>query len=149
MRRVQLPTIQSRQSRSALALVALVLLQIYLGALVAGLDAGLTYNTWPLIDGAFIPAADRLWFETPLWRNLFENILTVQFNHRMAAYLLVMLAALHVLTLIEQVPMSLGILHQFMAVVVLTVAVVHAERLTSGAPASLHRRPDKAERTRA
>ena len=41
----------------------LVLLQIYLGALVAGLDAGLVYNTWPLIDGALIPSADRLWFD--------------------------------------------------------------------------------------
>jgi cytochrome c oxidase assembly protein subunit 15 len=73
---------------AAMALVALTLAQIYLGALVAGLDAGLIYNTWPLIDGALIPAADRLWFETPLWRNLFENTLMVQFNHRMLAYLL-------------------------------------------------------------
>ncbi len=79
----------------ALALVALVIVQIYLGALVAGLDAGLTFNTWPLIDGAFIPAAERLWFETPLWRNLFENTLTVQFNHRMAAYALWLIAVLH------------------------------------------------------
>ena len=39
----------------ALAIAALVLVQIYLGALVAGLDAGLIYNTWPLIDGAFMP----------------------------------------------------------------------------------------------
>ena len=61
-------------------------LQIYLGALVAGIDAGLVYNTWPLIDGAFVPAADRLWFFTPAWRNLFENTLTVQFDHRMLAY---------------------------------------------------------------
>ena len=39
----------------ALAIAVLVLAQIYLGALVAGLDAGLVYNTWPLIDGAFVP----------------------------------------------------------------------------------------------
>ena len=80
-------------ARSLIA--ALVLLQIYLGALVAGLDAGMSFNTWPLIDGAFIPAAERLWFETPWWRNLFENALTVQFNHRMLAYAIWLLALLH------------------------------------------------------
>ena len=44
------------------------------------------YNTWPLIDGALVPDAARLLFETPLWRNFFENTLTVQFDHRMVAY---------------------------------------------------------------
>ena len=68
---------------SAMALLVLVLVQIYLGALVAGLRAGLIYNTWPLIDGALVPDAARLFFEQPLWRNFFENTLTVQFNHRM------------------------------------------------------------------
>jgi len=70
----------------ALALLVLVLLQIYLGAVVAGLRAGLIYNTWPLIDGGLIPNAASLLHETPWWRNLFENALTVQFNHRMVAY---------------------------------------------------------------
>ena len=51
----------------------------------------------PAIDGALIPAATGLWFDVPWWRNLFENTLTVQFEHRMTAYLLVMLAALHAL----------------------------------------------------
>src|SRR5436309_4617995 len=80
---------------SAIALLALVLMQIYLGALVAGLRAGLIYNTWPLIDGSFIPDAARLAHDTPLWRNFFENTLTVQFMHRMTAYALWVLAALH------------------------------------------------------
>jgi len=80
---------------TAIGLLALVLLQIYLGALVAGLRAGLIYNTWPLIDGSFIPDAARLMHETPLWRNLFENTLTVQFNHRMTAYALFVLALFH------------------------------------------------------
>ena len=53
-----------------------------------GPRAGLIYNTWPLIDGAFIPDAARLFFEQPLWRNFFENALTVQFIHRMVAYAL-------------------------------------------------------------
>jgi cytochrome c oxidase assembly protein subunit 15 len=79
----------------AFALVILVLLQIYLGALVAGLGAGRSFNTWPLIDGTFIPSAARLWFETPWWRNLFENVLTVQFDHRMLAYTIWVLALVH------------------------------------------------------
>ena len=86
-----------RRTRAfSLILLGLVLAQIYLGALVAGLRAGLIYNTWPLIDGAFIPDAAALWHEHPWWRNLFENTLTVQFMHRMGAYLLWLLALLWV-----------------------------------------------------
>ena len=66
-----------------------------LGALVAGNDAGLLYNTWPLIDGALVPSAERLTFLTPAWRNLFENELTVQFVHRMIAYALWTAVILH------------------------------------------------------
>ena len=80
---------------SAVILLALTFVQLYLGALVAGLRAGKIYNTWPDIDGGFIPSAARLFFETPWWRNLFENTLTVQFEHRMVAYTLFVLAVLH------------------------------------------------------
>jgi cytochrome c oxidase assembly protein subunit 15 len=141
----------------ALAIAILVLLQIYLGALVAGLDAGLAYNTWPLIDGAFIPGAAHLLFLHPAWRNFFENTLTVQFDHRMVAYaiwLLVMLhandawrggrevrgafilaaavtlqAVLGIVTLLNQAPIPLALTHQLVAILVFTVAVVHAERI--------------------
>jgi len=144
----------------AAMLALLVLVQIYLGALVAGLDAGLTYNTWPLIDGALVPSTERLWFLTPLWRNFFENELTVQFVHRVVAYFLWAAAILHavdvvrtlqrepsatlavwlaiavtsqaaigVATLLYQVPISLALLHQGMAIVILTIAMAHAERL--------------------
>jgi cytochrome c oxidase assembly protein subunit 15 len=92
MRPVEAVFLPARLRVSAVVLVGLVLLQIYLGALVAGLDAGLVYNTWPHMDGALIPSADRLWFETPLWRNFFENALTVQFNHRMLAYAILLFA---------------------------------------------------------
>jgi cytochrome c oxidase assembly protein subunit 15 len=146
---------------TAIALLILVLVQIYLGALVAGLRAGLIYNTWPLIDGSFVPDASRLFHETPLWRNVFENTLTVQFNHRMVAYALWLVALLHavdvartarhgpalthaivlvglvtiqaaigILTLLHQAPIGLALMHQAGAIVVLTLAVVHAERLT-------------------
>ena len=62
----------------------LALVQIYLGGLVAGLDAGLSYNTWPLMDGKVIPG--DLFVIEPAWRNFFENPKTVQFVHRLGAY---------------------------------------------------------------
>ena len=144
----------------AIGLLVLVLAQIYLGALVAGLRAGLIYNTWPLIDGALVPDAARLIFEQPAWRNFFENTLMVQFMHRMVAYALWLFALLHVvdvvrtirggpmltrslalaaavtiqaalgiLTLIHQVPIALALAHQAVAIVVLTLATMHAARL--------------------
>jgi len=76
----------------ATVLLVLVLAQIYLGAIVAGLRAGRIYNSWPLIDGALIPDPARLFFNAPLWRNFFENTLTVQFDHRMLAYVIFVLA---------------------------------------------------------
>ena len=80
---------------SAVILLTLTFVQLYLGALVAGLRAGKIYNTWPDIDGGFIPSAARLFFDVPWWRNLFENTLTVQFEHRMAAYMLFALTVWH------------------------------------------------------
>ena len=78
-------------------LLALVFLQLYFGALVAGLRAGRVFNTWPDIDGAFIPSADRLLFEQPWWRNFFDNTLMVQFCHRMIAYVLIVVAVAHLI----------------------------------------------------
>jgi cytochrome c oxidase assembly protein subunit 15 len=150
--------VAGRNRVTAIALVALTLLQIYLGGIVAGLRAGLIYNTWPLIDGALVPDASRLWFATPLWRNVFENTLTAQFDHRMVAYVLFGLALWHaidaaakragarsaialaaavsvqavlgVLTLINQAPLALALLHQAAAIVVLVTATVHAAGLS-------------------
>jgi cytochrome c oxidase assembly protein subunit 15 len=85
----------SRLKVMSAALLALTFLQIYFGALVAGLRAGRIYNTWPEIDGALIPSGARLFFEEPWWRNLFDNTLTVQFEHRMTAYALLALALWH------------------------------------------------------
>lgn len=125
-------------------LLVLVEVQIVAGAFVAGLDAGMAYNTWPLMDGAFIPQG--LDVMDPFWKNLFENALTVQFNHRMIAYAITawvawlwwrqwrrggfagadvwvpVLAAmvagqvvLGILTLINMVPIMLALLHQAVA----------------------------------
>jgi cytochrome c oxidase assembly protein subunit 15 len=154
-----------RLKLTAFALLALTFVQLYLGALVAGLRAGRLYNTWPEIDGALIPSAARLWFETPWWRNLFDNTLTVQFEHRMVAYTLLVVALLHavdalrsragtgaangaawlaaavvlqaalgILTLLHQVPIGLALAHQAVAIVVLTLAVLQAGRVTAPLP---------------
>jgi len=141
--------------------LGLVFIQILLGGFVAGLDAGLTYNTWPLMDGKFVP--DGLFNHTPAWLAPFEDVTTVQFNHRMMAYVVTaavaalwigghrsqfkgwqatsshLLAAtvvaqvfLGIWTLVEVVPVWLGALHQFGAVAMLTAALVHAFALRAG-----------------
>ena len=68
------------------ALMVLAFVQIVLGALVAGIDAGRAYPDWPLMAGGFLPP--DMWQLTPAWRNLFENEGTVQFIHRMMGYIL-------------------------------------------------------------
>jgi heme a synthase len=150
---------------AATAILTLLVIQIALGGLVAGLKAGLVYDTWPLIDGAFIPDAARLFFHEPVWSNFLDNHLTVQFAHRMVAYLLVGLALFHaadcarrqraayrggalalavvlllqaalgIATLLWHVPTLLALAHQAVAIVALIVATMHAQDL-HGAPAS-------------
>ena len=74
-------------------LVLAVFVQIMFGGFVAGLDAGLSYNDWPLMDGAVVPGG--LMVVEPAWRNFFENPKMVQFEHRVAAYLLLAAAFWH------------------------------------------------------
>ena len=138
--------------RGAGFLTAWIFLTIFSGALVAGLDAGLTFNTFPLMDGDFVP--DGAFEMTPLYLNFFENIATVQFDHRILAELTFVatlafwwlarrrgvdgrrrsavnaLAAvavaqvcLGIATLLTVVPVSLGALHQAGAVVFFGCAV--------------------------
>ena len=76
-------------------LVGLVYLMILSGGLVAGTRAGFAYSTWPLMGDSFIPRG--LYAGTPAWLDMFEDITTVQFNHRMFAYLLVVLISLFAL----------------------------------------------------
>ena len=156
--------------RVAMLLVALVLLQVVLGALVAGLKAGLAYNTWPLMDGKLVP--NGLGALSPWWLNLFENVTTVQFNHRMAAYVLALAALWHAMalargagepvvarsgavlaaavvaqmalgiwTLLWSVPLWLGLAHQAGAAGVLVVAVWHLHRVNRGARVAPSREP--------
>ncbi len=141
----------------AIGLLALLLAQIYFGALVAGLRAGHAYNSWPLIDGSLVPHSSRLLFEVPLWRNFFENPLTVQFDHRMLGYVVAVMALIHLFnaaklvkrgpvfasavllaaavivqaalgiwTLLTVAALPLALLHQGVAMIALTLAIIHA-----------------------
>lgn len=138
--------------RSAFLLLALVFVQILSGALVAGLDAGMSHNSWPLMDGSLVPS--DLFVMRPWYVNLFENVRTVQFDHRGLAYLVWLVAVVHALrlaragaagkggavllavlitlqalsgiwTLVEVVPLGLALLHQFGATIVFAVALAH------------------------
>ncbi len=142
----------------------LVLTTMTAGAFVAGLKAGHAYNTFPLMDGRLIPSG--LLALQPWWRNLFENILTVQFEHRALALLtlLALLAlwarrwglecgarwilnvlaaagvlqvALGIATLLLVVPVPLASAHQAGALVVLTLLVALMSRVF-GAPRRVH-----------
>ena len=73
-------------SRLSLIISFAIFLTIVTGAFVAGTRAGFAFNTFPLMDGQLIP--DGLFYEKPLWRNFFENIVTVQFDHRVMATVL-------------------------------------------------------------
>ena len=83
-----------QQSVMAAIIVVAVLMQSLLGALVAGINAGKTYTDWPLMDGDFIPAG--LFDMQPFWLNFFESHLTVQFDHRMVAYVLTAFIGWHI-----------------------------------------------------
>jgi len=133
-------------------LVLATLKQIFLGGLVAGLRAGLTYNTWPLMDGRFVPPVEHLFKNDPWWMNFFDNVTTVQFDHRMAAYALLALALLNALlarqtgvarrgwallalvlcqaglgiaTLLYGVPLPIALAHQAFAMLVLGMVVAN------------------------
>ena len=128
------------------------------GGFVAGLKAGLAYNTFPLMAGHWIPP--DLWDMQPWYRNLFENLTTVQFDHRILAVLTLLTVmlfwligrrhslseparyglhallivgvlqfSLGILTLVLRVPTSLASAHQAGALVLLTIALFLSHRL--------------------
>ncbi|MCB1398390.1 MAG: COX15/CtaA family protein [Rhodobacter sp.] len=154
--------LQARRGREAklfslsTGLMHFAFLQILLGALVAGIDAGRGYTDWPLMAGGILPPG--MWDLSPVWRNLFENDGTVQFIHRVSGYLLAVfgvvvwargrrstyagtrrafhwvlgvLAAqitLGVVTVMHGAPVDLGISHQLTAVL-LWVLILRARLL--------------------
>ena len=101
----------------------LVFITILSGGFVAGLKAGFAYNTFPLMDGHWVPQA--MFMQEPLWRNFFENIATVQFDHRLLATLVfTFVAVLWLATLRQPVPGQVRFgLHAIMAAAVLQVGL--------------------------
>jgi len=146
--------------RHAAALAALVFVMVLSGALVAGIRAGLAYNTWPLMDGRWIPPEVLLL--RPWWLNLVNNMATVQLDHRLLAYGVAAVAftlawrvlrdpgararekrwagalaiavalqiAAGICTLLARVPLALAALHQSGALVVFTCVLGLLHALT-------------------
>ena len=133
-------------------MVSLVFLQVLAGALVAGIHAGKAFNTFPLMDGHFVPP--DIGMLEPWWANFIHNMAGVQFTHRILAFAVALMAVglwlevrrdlpnararfwsnvllgavalqfvLGVLTLVTGVPVNLGALHQAGAVAVFSVAI--------------------------
>ncbi|TPE49372.1 heme A synthase [Amaricoccus solimangrovi] len=96
LRRTESELLQARRQRSGpmmrwgTALVCLAFLQVILGALVAGIDAGRNFPEWPLMAGQIAPPG--MFDLEPLWRNFLENPATTQFIHRCVGYLVLILA---------------------------------------------------------
>lgn len=151
-------TLPSPWGRRASWLLGLTYLQILLGALVAGNDAGLVYNDWPLMNGALVPGD---YAGAGLWATLAHSQGAVQLHHRLVAYLLaiaavtvgvaawrsrylardskvlgaavagavVVQALLGIGTLMMRAPLGLSIVHQLVAALVLSLVVAFAWRV--------------------
>ena len=144
---------------SSFTLLILTFIQIILGAFMSGTRSGLTYNTWPLIDGEFIP--DGLFSISVWYLNFFENPITIHFDHRMLAYALCLIlfiqfihinkrfsgtayksSSLHLLAIMlyqvivgiiavmYQVPIIIGVLHQLGAVLLFLGVLRHFYLIT-------------------
>ena len=81
-----------RLRRFAVAMVALVFVMVISGGFVAGIRAGFAYNTFPLMNGRVVPS--EILLLEPAWKNFFWNMATVQFDHRLIAWLLALLVPL-------------------------------------------------------
>lgn len=152
------PSLPAILAKSGLLLLGLIILTISSGGFVAGLKAGMTYNTFPLMAGQWIP--DDILILQPWYLNLFENVITVQFTHRVLAvstllgvilfYIntrryslpetlkwacngLLIVAILQVLvgisTLLLQVPVALASTHQAGALLLFTIAILISQQL--------------------
>lgn len=154
LERLQKNTVeQSMLAGLANLLIVIIYLMILSGGIVAGLDAGLVWNTFPLMGDTFFPPG--LYEMSPVWLAAFENMTTAQFNHRLLAYTILIIAtlflvrvlrgqtgsdlrftvvafyvaiccqiALGITTLLFFVPVTLAALHQACAMIVFALVVI-------------------------
>lgn len=150
--------VEGRPKRWVIPFTGLLVVQIILGGFVAGLNAGHIYNTWPLMHGKLVPG--ELTDLSPVWSNAVDNPVTVQFLHRWVAVVvaiavlaivvvlyragatrlatvfevvLLVQFTLGVLTLINSVPLLLGLSHQVVGAALLVVTIVAAHWAMGGA----------------
>ncbi|HEY6132220.1 MAG TPA: COX15/CtaA family protein, partial [Halioglobus sp.] len=117
------PATRSRPfARWTLLSVALVYLMILSGGLVAGTRAGFAYPTWPLMGDSLIPPG--LYATTPAWLAMFEDITTIQFNHRMFAYVLFVLLNAVAFLVWRRAPTGRGRLASVLLVAALCLQVI-------------------------
>lgn len=155
-------------ARISLGITCMVFVTATTGGFVAGTNAGLVYNTFPLMAGRLIP--EGMFSLSPMWLNLFENVMTIQFSHRVMATLLfvsipvfwfmarrsrqetrirlginLLLAALvlqitlGISTLLLRVPIELAAAHQAGAIVLLTVSIFVSHQLRGRTTRLSHR----------
>lgn len=148
---------------ATLVTTVLLTMTIMAGGFVAGTKAGLTFNTFPLMDGSLIP--DGYGSLTPFVLNMTENVAAVQFNHRLLATITLVVGlvtvvialreridglpiwapltlgglvtlqyALGIATLLHVVPMGLAVAHQVCALLVLTIALILLHMTRAGRP---------------
>jgi cytochrome c oxidase assembly protein subunit 15 len=154
----------AQRKRWAFGFVGLVYAQMLMGALVAGLHAGLVYNTWPTMDGRIFP--EGAFFASPWWINFFENAGVAQFDHRVGAYIVAASAvglwfslrgisarvrksstavlhttllqvALGIATLLLQAPLALSAAHQLVAALLFCAATWNAFEVRSASYAAM------------
>ncbi len=156
------PAATPRLKVTGMVLLVLTFVQLYLGALVAGLRAGLVYNTWPDIDGGLVPVRRTAVFRNAMVaqsvrqyadgavRASHDRLYAVCAGHPARgrrrplagrrrrdpgrlwlAAAITLQATLGILTLLHHVPIDLALTHQAVAIAVLTLAVVQAERLAA------------------
>lgn len=147
--------------RMGVFIVAIVVTQVVLGAFVAGLKAGFIYNTWPTMNGQWIPSD---YWTTPAYLTFFESHAASQFNHRVMAYFVVLVVlmelwlvmrsavdgrirttgallalavcaqiGLGIATLLAHVPLELGVAHQLGGAIVFVLSVVHLHAIRRAA----------------
>jgi heme a synthase len=116
-------------------LPVVILLMIASGGFVAGTKAGFIINTFPTMNGEWLPSS--VWAMTPGWRNLFENVVTIQFVHRCLAILVLLVAVVAVVKVLQRAPDDSSLGTEWVVATVLIQIVLGISTLLNSVPVSL------------